>query len=265
MKNIVLLFLAFVFSWSSFGASLCHNEMAKDDLPISYRVVLGNMSEALADYDSRQEALYASIQNDLVERLRNSTGVGKKPIPLVEQSTLRILRKWLGYSPRLRYDLLRSSIGMDDYFLWIFSTVKDFPSQYEELYADIDFSGFPMLDGSDGPVLQYPQRFSDFFTVHLLYDGPMRLSPEFLVLRIMRDLDPQLAPELKAKIVALLDIERVKYHLILKISELESTSDRSSANPEYYKSLLKSFPTVSAVQDWFDDIPSGEQRNYFLY
>jgi hypothetical protein len=70
----------------------------------------------------------------------------------------------------------------------------------------------PRLDGRKGAFFQgVPKTIIDYLNFHLRYDGPMLLSPDILVLRLMFDHDPKFSAKERDLIYQILSLQKSQF------------------------------------------------------
>lgn len=211
-----------------------------------YDYVFEGLPEALEDYRGEQQNRINAIYSKLKQQTQGIPGSNHKPIPPIEQHTLDYMLSWAKLESRVRLDVLRSTLATDPFFVYLRSNWAQVNPSILEKYKGLDFSGFSTKDGHGAPKIKsWPETFKDHFMVHLLYDGPMYLRPELLVLRMIRDHDLRFSEEFRSEINSILNIERRIYVLNRYIQELKS---KSNDQIKYWKKFKTSHQAYAEMQ-----------------
>lgn len=190
----------------------------------------------------QQQALVHDVHlslKDLSVPYRDSNGQLIKPVTNVSSEVLNLVGQWpnLPLDSAWRLNLLENILE-DPYLSYLVESWKDYRSDY--------LKSIILLASSHNPQVPTPvngtYRIHDYFDLHLRFDGPMKLHPYLLILRVMRDHDPNFNDPSKSvgylqktylsvrdKINKILELQKVLYILnrdIQKLSDLRYGSEK---------------------------------------
>lgn len=190
----------------------------------------------------QQQALVHDVHlslKDLSVPYRDSNGQMVKPVTNVSAEALNLIGQWpnLPLDSAWRLNLLENILE-DPYLRSLVEGWNDYRSDYLKSMIHLALSHNPQVPTPVNGTYQ----IQDYFDLHLKFDGPMRLHPYLLVLRIMRDYDPNLNDPTKSvgylqktyfsireKINKILELQKVLYILnrdIQKLSDLRYGSEK---------------------------------------
>lgn len=215
-----------------YGSSSCSGYLGAPNLPDLYQPRSSSLlNDTINKFLKIQESLNKN-QGDLIVQLKQllkERSLSSKlrvssqlieSVPVLSPSTIDFFREWpktaQGGSDQY---LLEDLISQDPYIKWLIKNWKD--NRPNHLKANLgDFSAILRVDGlrEPKPTLA-PEDIFGYLNQHLRYVGPMSLSANLIVFRIMRDHDPKLTEEM----ITILD-KIFYYNKILYIMQNQTIS-----------------------------------------